>query len=137
VKDKIVLLGGSYAGQDIHETPVGQLSGLEIMANVVDTELTGGGEKPPSRAVVFLLELFEVFVLILLFHNLKFRFALGLSTLLIPIMAIVCSLLAYRTSSHFFQFLFVLLGMLVFELYEHFRRSAVPRLYHDITKASD
>lgn len=134
IKDKIVLLGGSYAGQDMHETPVGRLSGLEVMANVVDTELTGGGEKPPSKAVVFLLELFEVFVLISLFHNLSFRFALFSSVLLIPLAAILCSLLAYRSAGHFFQFLFVLLGMLVFELYEHFRRSAVPRLYHDITR---
>ena len=61
IRDKIVLLGGSYAGQDRHETPIGQLTGLEVMANVVETELAGGGEKPPSRWVIFLLELFEAF----------------------------------------------------------------------------
>jgi CHASE2 domain-containing sensor protein len=133
IKDKIVLLGGSYLGQDKHETPVGQLTGLEVMANVVETELVGGGEKPPSKAVVFSLELFEAFVLILLFHILRFRFALVWAFVLIPVMAILCSLLAYRDGSHFIQFALILFGLLLFEIYEHFRRHAVPRLYHDLT----
>ena len=132
IRGKIVLLGGSYLGQDQHETPIGQLAGLEVMANVVETELAGGGEQPPSSAVVFLLELFEAFVLILLFHALRFRLALIWCVLLIPVMAILCSFLAYRNGSHFMQFVFVLLGLLVFEVYEHFRRTTIPNVYHDI-----
>jgi CHASE2 domain-containing sensor protein len=136
IRNKIVLLGGSYLGQDRHETPIGQLTGLEMMANVVETELAGGGEEPPSSAVLLLLELFEAFVLILLFHALRFRFALLWSILIIPVMAIVCSFLAYRNGSHFVQFVFVLLGLLIFEVYEHFRRSTVPKVYHDIKGVS-
>jgi CHASE2 domain-containing sensor protein len=133
---KIVLLGGSYLGQDKHDTPIGQLTGVEVMANVIETELAGGGEKPPSRTLLFLLELFEAFVLILLFHVLRFRLALVWSILVIPAMAISCSKLAYGDTGHFAQLAFILLGLLVFELYEHFRRTAVPKLYHDITGAS-
>ena len=136
IRSKIVLLGGSYLGQDKHETPIGQLTGLEVMANVVETELAGGGEKPPSSAVVFLLELFEAFVLIVLFHALTFRLALIWSALLIPVMAMFCSFLAYRNGSHFVQFVFVLLGLLVFEVYEHFRRTTIPNVYHDIKGVS-
>jgi hypothetical protein len=115
---------------------MGQLTGLEVMATVVETELAGGGEKPPSRWVIFLLELFEAFVLISLFHALPFRFALLWSVLLIPVMAIFCSLLAYRNGSHFVQFVFVLMGLLVFEVYEHFRRSSIPNVYHEIKGVS-
>jgi len=136
IRDKIVLLGGSFSPEDRHETPIGQLTGLEVMANVVETELAGGGEKPPSHWVVFSLELFEAFVLILLFHTLRFRFALIWSLMLIPVMAMVCSFLAYRNGSHFVEFLFVLIGLLVFEVYEHFRRSSIPRVYHEIKGAS-
>jgi len=136
IRGKIVLLGGSYLGQDRHETPIGQLTGLEVMANVVETELAGGGEKPPSSAALLLLELFEAFVLILLFHALRFRFALLWSTLLIPVMAMFCSFFAYRNGSHFVQFVFVLLGLLIFEVYEHFRRSTIPNVYHDIKGVS-
>ncbi len=136
IRDKIVLLGGSYLGQDRHETPMGQLTGLEVMANVIETELAGGGEEPPSGAVLLLLELFEAFVLILLFHALRFRLALLWSILLIPVMAMFCSFLAYRNGSHFLQFVFVLLGLLLFEVYEHFRRSTIPNVYHDIKGVS-
>lgn len=135
-KGKIVLLGGSYLGQDKHDTPIGQLTGLEVMANVIETELAGGGDKPPSRLVLFLLELFEAFVLILLFHVLRLRLALVWSIILIPAMAIFCSKLAYGDTGHFAQFAFILLGLLVFELYEHFRRTAVPKVFHDITGAA-
>jgi CHASE2 domain-containing sensor protein len=136
IRGKIVLLGGSYLGQDQHETPIGQLTGLEVMANVVETELAGGGEKPPSSAVLLLLELFEAFVLILLFHALRFRLALFWSILVIPVMAMFCSFLAYRNGSHFVQFVFVLLGLLIFEVYEHFRRSTIPKVYQDIKGVS-
>jgi CHASE2 domain-containing sensor protein len=132
----IVLLGGSYLGQDRHDTPIGQLSGLEVLANVIETELAGGGEKPPSRTVLFLLELFEAFVLILLFHVLRFRFALFWSIVLIPAMAIICSMLAYGDAGHLAQFALILLGLLIFELYEHFRRTTVPKVYHDIARTS-
>jgi CHASE2 domain-containing sensor protein len=132
IRGKIVLLGGSYLGQDRHETPIGQLTGLAVMANVVETELAGGGEKPPSAAILLLLELFEAFALLLFFHALTFRDALLWSVLLIPVMAITCSFLAYRNGSYFLQFALILLGLLVFEVYEHFRRSTIPSLYHDI-----
>lgn len=136
IRGKIVLLGGSYLGQDKHDTPIGQLTGLEVMANVVETELSGGGYKAPSRAILFLLELFEAFVLILLFHILRLRWALVWSLVLIPLMAVACSTFAYGDKTHFIQFALVLLGLLVFELYEHFRRTAIPRVYHDLTHSS-
>ncbi len=136
IRGKIVLLGGSYLGQDRHDTPIGQLNGLEVMANVIETELCGGGYKAPSRAVLFFLELFEAFVLILLFHILRVRWALAWSLVLIPLMAAFCSTFAYGDRHHFLQFTFVLLGLLIFELYEHFRRTAIPRVYHDITRSS-
>ena len=132
IRDKIVLLGGSYLGQDRHETPLGQMTGLEIMANAVETESSGGGERPPSRAISFLLELFEAFVLIVLFHTLRFPLALGSSVILIPVMALLCSFLAYGNGSHFLEFSIVLLGLLLFELYEHFRRKAIPEVFENL-----
>jgi CHASE2 domain-containing sensor protein len=133
IRDKIVLLGGSYLGEDRHDTPVGRMLGVEVMANVVETELAGGGYPSPGRAILFLLELFEAFVLILLFHILRLPLALISSIVLIPVVAAVCSRLAYGSFDHLAQFALILAGLLIFELYEHFRRSAVPRVYHDLT----
>jgi CHASE2 domain-containing sensor protein/class 3 adenylate cyclase len=136
IRGKIVLLGGSYLSQDKHDTPIGELNGVEVLANVIETELSGGGYRVPSRAVLFLLELFEAFLLILIFHTLSLRSALAISVLLIPIVACLCSRFAYGDMHHFFQFTFVLLGLLIFELYEHFRRKAVLRVYDDILGSS-
>jgi CHASE2 domain-containing sensor protein len=129
---KIVLLGGSYLGQDRHDTPVGQMIGVEVIANVVETELAGGGYPAPNRGVLFLLELFEAFVLLLLFHLLRLRYALIVSLLLIPVIAGICSEIAYRNTHHIPQFGLVLIGLLIFELYEHFRRTEIPRVYDDL-----
>jgi CHASE2 domain-containing sensor protein len=132
IRGRIVLLGGSYLGQDRHDTPIGRITGLEVVANVIETELAGGGYKSPGRGVLFMLELFEAFGLILLFHIFRLRQALVWSIVFVPMIAALCSKLAYGNIHHFLQFALILLGLLVFELYEHFRRTTVPQIYHDI-----
>jgi len=128
IKDRIVLLGGTYLGEDLHQTPLGQMNGVEVLANVIETELNGGGAKAPSRSASYLLEIFEAFGLILLFHFFPLRKALLWSCALIPALALICSWVAYRSWTHIGHFLVVLLGMLLFELYEHFRRHEFPHL---------
>jgi CHASE2 domain-containing sensor protein len=131
-RNKIVVLGGSYGGQDRHDTPLGRLTGSEVLANVIETELNGGGLKPPSEILLFALELFEAFVLILLFHICRFSTALVLSILFAPAIAIVCSLIAFGNWINVWHFLPIILGLILFEAYEHYRRTQVPNLYHDI-----
>jgi CHASE2 domain-containing sensor protein len=128
IKDRIVLLGGSYLGQDLHETPLGKITGVEVLANVIETELNGGGARAPSRLASYLLEIFEAFGLILTFHFFPLRKALLWSCALIPVLALICSLVAYRDWTHFGHFIVVLVGLLLFELYEHFRRHQFPQL---------
>jgi CHASE2 domain-containing sensor protein len=130
IRNKIVVLGGSYGDQDRHDTPIGRLTGSEVLANVIETELNGGGFKPPSEVLLFALELFEAFVLILLFHVCPFHKALLASILIAPALAIVCSHAAFRDWIHVWHFLPIILGLILFEAYEHYRRTAVPRLFH-------
>jgi CHASE2 domain-containing sensor protein len=135
---KVVLLGGSYSDQDEHDTPLGRLTGVEVLANVIETELDhGGGRKPAGTAVVLILQLFESVVLILVFHALRLRWALATSLAAIPILAILCSLIASRTLSQVGYFLPLLLGLAAFELYEHARRTMVPRAYGKLVGKSD
>lgn len=132
IRDKIVILGGSYGDQDRHDTPIGRLTGSEVLANVIETELNGGGFKPPSEVLLFALELFEAFVLILLFHVSRFSIALLASILVAPALAVLCSRVAFQDWIHVWHFLPIILGLILFEAYEHYRRTAVPRLYHYI-----
>ena len=135
---KIVLLGGSYLDQDRHETPLGRLTGVEVLANVIETETQHeGGEKPVGKLAMLVLQIFESVALILLFHALPLRWALLSSVALIPVLAAVCSLLpggSWTQSLHFFP---ILLGLVAFELYEHVRRTALPRAYQDLVGKSD
>jgi CHASE2 domain-containing sensor protein len=133
IRNKIVVLGGSFLGQDRHDTPIGRIAGDEVIANVVETELNGGGYKPPSKLLMFILELFEGFFLILIFHICRLLNALVTTVLLAPLLAIICSLIAFGDWIHIWHFLPILLGLIFFEVYEHYRRRAVPRLYHDLT----
>jgi CHASE2 domain-containing sensor protein len=132
LRNKIVVLGGSYGDQDRHDTPIGRLTGSEVIANVIETELNGGGFNPPSELLLFALELFEAFALILLFHICRFSTALGISIVFAPALAVVCSRVAFRDWINVWHFLPIILGLILFEAYEHYRRTQVPRLYHDI-----
>src|ERR1700674_5366713 len=84
LRDKVVLLGGTYLGQDRHDTPLGTLNGVEILAQVVETELQGGGDRSPTKLMMFLMEVFEGILLVILFelfHQYRFVKALAINLL--------------------------------------------------------
>ncbi len=138
IKEKIVLLGGSYLDQDRHDTPLGRLTGVEVLANAIETETDhGGGHPAPGKLAVLILQIFESVALILLFHALPLRSALVTSVVLIPVLAVGCSVIAYSSWAQAVHFLPILLGLVIFELYEHFRRTALPRAYDDLMGKSD
>ena len=138
ISGKIVLLGGSYLDQDRHETPLGRLTGVEVLANAIETETQHeGGEKPVGKLAMLVLQIFESIALILLFHALPLRWALLSSVALIPVLAVMCSLLPGGSWTHSLHFLPILVGLVAFELYEHVRRTALPRAYEDLVGRSD
>jgi CHASE2 domain-containing sensor protein len=117
LQGKIVLLGGSYAGQDIHDTPLGRMAGVINMANVIETELRGGGWRPPGFLTVGFLILFEGILIVLLFDEKRsLTKALLLSAPVILIAALVCSLAAYRSLAYFPYFALIMFGVLIYEL---------------------
>ena len=118
LRDKIVLIGGSYLGEDKHDTPLGVMDGLEIMANVVETELKGGGFKPLNSFIVVLLIIFDGVVLVLLFHLLPFDQAIWVSILAIPALALICSLAAYWSLAYWAYFVPIMLFVLGNELWD-------------------
>jgi hypothetical protein len=121
VKDKVVLIGGSYLDEDRHDTPLGRMTGVEVLTNVVESELRGGGIKPPNYLTMALLLLFDGFLLIALFHVLSFRRALLLSIPLIVIFSLACSFLTYRSFSRWAFFAPVMIGVMLAELLDMVR----------------
>jgi CHASE2 domain-containing sensor protein len=118
LKDKIVLLGGDYAVQDEHNTPVGWMLGVEVLAQVVETELRGGGFHPASRIVIAVLQILDGMVLLLLFHFQGLKKAILWGALAIPFLALIGSLIAFRSLGYWVYFVFVLTAVLVHQIYE-------------------
>lgn len=55
IEGKIVLVGGRYDDRDLRYTPLGDMYGVDILANAIETELRGGGRKTPPPAVEWLV----------------------------------------------------------------------------------
>lgn len=117
LKGKIVLLGGSYAGQDFHDTPIGRMPGVINMANTIETELRGGGwPQPPIFLMVFFI-LFEGIAIVFLFDKKRsWQKAVLLSMPIIFIMALVSSLVSHGSLVYFPYFALIMVGVLVYEL---------------------
>ena len=131
LRDKIVLIGGSYGDDDVHFTPLGPMYGVFVIAQVIETELQGGGDKAPNQATVVLLEIFEGVLVIILFHSfhsLGFLKALGLTLLSIILVAVFCSLLAFGSILQATSFIPVLICVLIFEFSVEYRIEFVKKL---------
>ena len=130
-RDKIVLLGGGYSGEDLHDTPVGRRNGVDILAQAIETELRGGGDPAPGKAVTIFLEIFEGIVTVFLFHFFKdyglFR-ALLLNALAVVIIALFCSVVAAHNAWEVTYFIPLLLCVLAFEFVFEYRIHLVQRI---------
>ena len=118
IRGKIVLIGGSYLNEDRYDTPIGVMNGVEIHANVVETELRGGGVKPPGLATVILLQIFDGFLLLGLYQVFTWRKAALLSVPLILVFSFACSFLTYYSFSYWLLFLPVMIGVALTQLFD-------------------
>jgi len=136
IKNKIVLLGGSYLGDDKHDTPLGVMTGLEVMANVVESELRGGGIEPPNFFTMGLLLLFDGVLLIGLFQIFPLRRALLFSIPLIIVISLACSLITYRSFSRWVFFAPIMVGVVLTELIEMAKeryKREIKTTYHELS----
>jgi hypothetical protein len=136
---KIVLLGtvhGAGAESDQYVTPLGEMFGVRINAGVVETELAGGGYPLPSTITIALLEIFGAVALVLIFHVLRPLKALLVSLIIIPLLALVCSLISFSSFLRWDYFAVVLVGVLIYELYLHYRVKMVETIYEQVEGSS-
>lgn len=121
LKDKIVLLGADYAGEDEHSTPLGRMKGVDVQAQIMETELRGGGVKPPGTALIILLGAIAGLLLWLILRSSSTRISFVLSVPAILALSFLGSLLAFRSVSQWSYFVPVLVIVLAQQVYERFR----------------
>jgi CHASE2 domain-containing sensor protein len=135
IKDKIVLLGGGYRAEDEHDTPLGWMLGVEVLAYAVETELHGGGVAPPSQLLVMALGGLGGLALLLLFQHFKPSKAFLLSLLSIPVLGMLASLVTFRSIAFWIYFVPIPLAVLAQETYSEvkdYRKKLIKGLYEGV-----
>ena len=141
IKDKIVLLGGDYDASDEHDTPLGWKNGVDVLAYATETELEGGGLKPAPRSAIILLQIFDGVLLLLLFQQFGLRKAVLISLIALPVLSLICSLVAFRSVAFWAYFAPILIAVLAQQLYDHgkdYHKTLIKRLPERVgNKAQD
>lgn len=116
LKDKIVLVGGMYSdSRDRGTVPSGEMYGVEVHSNIIETELHGQPQKSISTVVRFLINLLMIFIFSISFSY----FGLNKKSLFIAIASIlvlglILSLTQYgNTSGLPILFLVFLYGLII------------------------
>ena len=117
---KIVLIGGAYhEARDEYFTPLGVMKGVELNALAIQSDLSGGGIHEVNEILAILFDIAIGLFIVYVFFRLEGRPRLALRTSLaiIPI-AVLCSLVAFRTFAYWFNFIPLALGVILHELTE-------------------
>lgn len=104
-RGKIVLVGGTFqAARDVHATPLGAMSGLELHANALYTLLTRGAIRPVNRLVVFGFQLSITFLASVFFILMRPLRAFVLSVICSRLVMVPLGYLVYATGNFWFDF---------------------------------
>lgn len=121
LKDKIVLVGGFYrAARDKYVTPVGAMHGVQLMAQVIDTELAGKAVRSPGFWLMVGIDLALGFVLAAIYYWWRDHPAralwvsLGVGLVLLP----AASYVAFRSSAYWVNFMPMAVGVIIAQLYD-------------------
>jgi CHASE2 domain-containing sensor protein len=112
--DRVALIGGTFhEGRDVHQTPAGPMAGVEVMAHIIETELSGGGLKQLGIVGGVVLEVIAGIALIAL--NWRFpagtRWSLAVNAAAVLALPIVASYLMYSYALFWVNVAPVLVGV--------------------------
>ena len=113
-KDKIVVVGGSFDKNDFYLTPVGRMSGMEILANITQSIISGSVITPANFWKAFAIQVFLGIGVALIFILLpRFWATLVCLFALVPGVA-VASLWSFSSSHYWFDFVPTIAGVMLY-----------------------
>lgn len=119
-RGKIVLLGGSFrAGRDVYTTPLGMTTGIQLMAQAVESELQGRGIYHSNKFLMILFDFVAWIALVAVYYFCRLSVALWTSIVAIPLLSLTGSLFAFSSLAYWADFAPVVLGVLIHQLYDH------------------
>lgn len=122
--DRIVLIGATFRqSRDEYRAPWdgkdGRWYGVEVMANVIETELRGQGVRPVNHLWMVLLDILCGLAIVALNHRFSVGKALFWSLALAVVAAPASSFLTFSSFAYWASFVPVMVGVAVHQLYDH------------------
>jgi CHASE2 domain-containing sensor protein len=122
LKGKIVILGGTFrAGRDRYATSLGMLDGVEVLAQSIESEISQQRPRAATKRVVFLVDVLLGLLFIIVVYFIRRPWMLMPLFILLPIIAILGSLVAFQTIGYYASVIPVLAGLFGHELLDHIR----------------
>jgi CHASE2 domain-containing sensor protein len=113
-KDKIVIVGGAFDQKDFYMTPVGRMAGMEILANITQSILSGTLITPASFWRAFIIQVILGIAVALIFILFSRFWATVICLLaLVPGVAIA-SLWSFSSSHYWFDFVPTIGGVMLY-----------------------
>jgi CHASE2 domain-containing sensor protein len=113
-KGKIVIIGGTFDKRDFHMTPVGRMSGMEILANITQSIISGSLITPASFWKAFVIQVILGIAVALTFILFSRFWATIICLLaLVPGVAIA-SLWSFSSSHYWFDFVPTIAGVILY-----------------------
>lgn len=117
---KIVLLGGFYrAARDEYLTPVGPRAGVELVAQAVESELSGGGIRATNEALMVFLEILGGVLMVYVYSRFRLGTALAVSLVGIPVLALAFSFTSFSSVGRWASFVPTMVAVLLHQLHHH------------------
>ncbi len=122
-RDGIVMLGGTFAlsGDVSYKTPLGTRAGMQLFSDAIETELQGRPITPLNEVLMVIFELIGGYLLVAWHFVSKGWSAVTLRVTAVPVLAMASSFFAFSSLAYWANFVPVLAGVLIHELYEHFK----------------
>ena len=129
---RIVLIGAIVGPScDILRTPMGQKPGVFVMAEAIESELAGGGIQNISPYLAFIIDVAVGILIVVIQFYFAPRVAVLLSILAIPVLSLAGSYLAFASFARWFNFVPMIVAVLIHELYDQ------GKAYRDLRQAYD
>ncbi len=113
-RDKIVIVGGTFDEKDFFATPVGRMSGIEILGNIIESILRGNLITPTSFWKAFAIQVFLGVTTAWIFMIFSRFWAILICLLALAPAVAVASLLSFSSSHYWFDFVPTIAGVMIY-----------------------
>jgi CHASE2 domain-containing sensor protein len=121
LQGRIVLLGGTFrAGKDIHQTPIGEMAGVQMWAHAIETELGMEGVEEVGAGWLTLADAGIAVLMIWLHHFVGGRRAFVAMIVVVPLLMIGLSLALFRAAGLLLTFGPIVIGIIGHQLLDDF-----------------